>query len=67
MKTLLKALAVAGLALAIPSMGAAQAEVKIGVAAEPYPPFASPDASGDWKGWEVEIAFAVCKAAKLDC
>lgn len=67
MKTLMKTLAVAGLALAMPLMSAAQAEVKIGVAAEPYPPFASPDAAGEWKGWEVEIAFAVCKAAKLDC
>jgi polar amino acid transport system substrate-binding protein len=67
MKIWMKTLAVAGLALAMPMMSAAQAEVKIGVAAEPYPPFASPDASGEWKGWEVEIAFAICKAAKLDC
>lgn len=41
--------------------------VKVGIAAEPYPPFASPDASGTWVGWEVEIIGAVCKAAELDC
>lgn len=48
--------------------GAASAEqVKIGIAAEPYPPFASLDASGEWVGWELEYIDAVCKAAELDC
>lgn len=48
--------------------GIAQADtVRIGVAAEPYPPFASPDASGGWSGWEIEIIGAVCEAAELDC
>ncbi|MEE4347050.1 MAG: transporter substrate-binding domain-containing protein [Paracoccaceae bacterium] len=42
-------------------------EVRIGIAAEPYPPFASPDAAGNWVGWEVEIIDAVCAAAELDC
>ena len=42
-------------------------EVKVGFAAEPYPPFTSLDASGKWVGWEVEFADAVCKQAKLDC
>lgn len=42
-------------------------EVKVGIAAEPYPPFASPDASGNWVGWEVEIINAVCAAAELQC
>lgn len=42
-------------------------EVKIGIAAEPYPPFASVDASGTWIGWEVEVIDAVCAAAALDC
>ncbi|MCX8280761.1 transporter substrate-binding domain-containing protein [Phyllobacterium sp. 0TCS1.6C] len=50
------------------TMGMAKAEtVKVGIAAEPYPPFASPDASGKWQGWEVEIAMALCEEAKLDC
>lgn len=48
--------------------GAASAEpIKVGIAAEAYPPFASPDAAGNWVGWEVEIIGAVCKAAELDC
>ena len=48
--------------------GAAMAEtVKVGIAAEPYPPFASPDASGNWVGWEVDMIGAVCKAAELEC
>ncbi|MFP5510395.1 MAG: transporter substrate-binding domain-containing protein [Alphaproteobacteria bacterium] len=42
-------------------------EVRIGIAAEPYPPFAAPDAAGNWVGWEVEIIDAVCAAAELDC
>ena len=41
--------------------------VKIGVAAEPYPPFASPDAAGNWVGWEVDFMVAICKQAALDC
>jgi polar amino acid transport system substrate-binding protein len=42
-------------------------DVKVGIAAEPYPPFASPDASGNWVGWEVEIINAVCAAAEMNC
>lgn len=42
-------------------------EVKVGIAAEAYPPFASPDASGNWVGWEVEIINAVCAAGEMDC
>lgn len=48
--------------------GAALADpVRVGIAAEPYPPFASPDAAGNWVGWEVEIIEAVCAAAELEC
>jgi polar amino acid transport system substrate-binding protein len=68
MTSLMRMLAVALLAVALPIFGAAQAEtVKVGISAEPYPPFASPDASGKWTGWEIEITDAICKAAKLDC
>lgn len=52
----------AGLFTALMSAGAATADqVKIGIAAEPYPPFASLDASGKWVGWGVEVidAFAL--------
>jgi polar amino acid transport system substrate-binding protein len=68
MRSMIKTLAIAALALTIPALSAARAEaVKVAVAAEPYPPFATPDASGNWTGWEVEIADAICKAAKLEC
>lgn len=41
--------------------------IRISLAAEPYPPFAAQDAGGNWVGFEVDLANAVCKAAKLDC
>ncbi|KAE9629257.1 transporter substrate-binding domain-containing protein [Parasedimentitalea maritima] len=63
-KTILAA-TVAAITLAA---GAANAEqVKIGIAAEAYPPFASVDSSGTWVGWEIEVIDAVCAAAELDC
>lgn len=66
MKTILKAVVAA--AVFAMAGGAASAEtVKVGIAAEPYPPFTSPDASGKWVGWEVDIIHAVCDHAKLDC
>ena len=67
MKSFLKTTA-AAVVLVVAGLGAASAEqVKVGVAAEPYPPFSSPDASGKWQGWEIDIAMAMCEAAKLDC
>jgi len=45
----------------------AQDTVKVGVAAEPYPPFTVPSASGEWTGWEIEIMQALCDEAKLTC
>ena len=41
--------------------------LKIGIAAEPYPPFASPDAAGAWVGWEVDFINAVCAAGQMEC
>lgn len=41
--------------------------LKIGIAAEPYPPFASPDAAGNWVGWEVDLINAVCAAGQMEC
>jgi polar amino acid transport system substrate-binding protein len=50
------------------SVASAQADpVRISIASEPYPPFASVDASGKWVGFEIDLAGSVCKAAKLDC
>ena len=62
MKTL--ALTVAAILMASAALAA---PVKVGIAAEPYPPFASPDAGGTWVGWEVEMIGAVCKAAEMEC
>ncbi len=67
MKCLLASLCV-GVTFAVAGVGAASAEqVKLGIAAEPYPPFTEPDATGKWHGWEIDFADAVCKEAKLDC
>ena len=60
-------IAAAATAIAL-GTGAASAEtVKVGVAAEPYPPFTSPDSQGNWSGWEVDLMNAICGEAKLDC
>ena len=55
-------------AIALTLGTAALAEpLKIGIAAEPYPPFASPDAAGNWIGWEVDFINAVCAAGEMEC
>ncbi|OUS38036.1 amino acid ABC transporter ['Osedax' symbiont bacterium Rs2_46_30_T18] len=51
--------------IAIPAMAAET--IKVGFAAEPYPPFSYTDASGNWKGWEIELMGAICESAELDC
>ena len=66
MKTYLVSTALAAALTAFASVASAQA-IKISLASEPYPPFASLDASGKWVGWEVEIANALCEEAKLQC
>jgi polar amino acid transport system substrate-binding protein len=45
----------------------AQADLKFGVAAEPYPPFESKDASGTWVGWEMDLMQALCKQMNEKC
>ena len=45
----------------------AQADLKFGVAAEPYPPFTSQDASGKWVGWEADLMDAICKEMQEKC
>jgi polar amino acid transport system substrate-binding protein len=67
-RKIMKTLALLATTALIATAAIAQADqVRIGIAAEPYPPFASPDAAGNWVGWEVEIIDAVCAAAALDC
>jgi polar amino acid transport system substrate-binding protein len=43
------------------------APIKFGVAAEPYPPFSSKDASGTWVGWEIDLMKALCAEMKEEC
>ncbi|OIQ31307.1 MAG: amino acid ABC transporter [Alphaproteobacteria bacterium MedPE-SWcel] len=47
--------------------GMASADVKIGIAAEPYPPFAEKAADGSWQGWEIEMIGAICAAMDEEC
>jgi polar amino acid transport system substrate-binding protein len=51
----------------LPASPVAAQEVKMGVAAEPYPPFTSPDAAGNWVGWEIDLMNAICAEAKWTC
>jgi polar amino acid transport system substrate-binding protein len=67
MKKTLTTLAIAAAIGLAGVSGAMAQQVRVGFAAEPYPPFTSPDASGNWEGWEVEFMKAVCAEAKLDC
>jgi len=67
MTTILKKLILVAV-LIVFSAGMASAQtVRVGIAAEPYPPFTTPDASGNWSGWEIDIMKALCEEAKLDC
>jgi polar amino acid transport system substrate-binding protein len=66
MKSVVRFAAAAVIALSM-GAGAAQADLKFGVAAEPYPPFTSKDPSGKWVGWEVDLMDAVCKHLNEKC
>src|SRR5438046_491651 len=66
MKLIFRFVAVSIIALCL---GAADtgADIKFGIAAEPYPPFTSKDASGKWIGWEIDLMDAVCKQLREKC
>jgi polar amino acid transport system substrate-binding protein len=66
MKTSLKTMT-AAVALYCAGVAAQADELRIGVAAEPYPPFATPDANGNWSGWEIDFIGALCAEIKADC
>jgi len=66
MKALLATAALA-LVLGLGAGSASAQSIKVGMAPEPYPPFASPDASGKWSGWEMDMIDALCTEAKLQC
>jgi polar amino acid transport system substrate-binding protein len=62
--TLIALAALAGFAM---GSTAALADLKMGVAAEPYAPFTSKNASGAWEGWEVDFMNAVCAEIGEKC
>lgn len=62
-RIMLAAATVALVATATPAM----ADVKFGVAAEPYAPFTVKDASGKWTGWEIDLMDAVCAKMGEKC
>jgi polar amino acid transport system substrate-binding protein len=66
MKSFTKILAATVISLLI-GAGSAKADLKFGVAAEPYPPFSSKDASGKWVGWEIDLMNAVCAKMNEKC
>ncbi|MGQ7249726.1 transporter substrate-binding domain-containing protein [Halomonas sp. V046] len=41
--------------------------LQIGISAEPYPPFTYTSSDGDWTGFEVELADAICSAMAREC
>ncbi|MGH6854937.1 MAG: transporter substrate-binding domain-containing protein [Aestuariivirga sp.] len=49
------------------SSAPAMADIKFGVAAEPYAPYTSKDASGTWVGWEVDLMNALCAQMNEKC
>lgn len=60
---------VGALALSMATVSGASAEepLRVGISAEPYPPFTYKSSSGDWTGFEVELAFALCDAMEASC
>lgn len=65
-KTLLAT--IAGLAaLLAANVPAAAAPLKIGISAEPYPPFTYKGSDGEWTGFEVELGDAICNEMGRDC
>jgi polar amino acid transport system substrate-binding protein len=49
------------------STAAAAEPLKVGFAAEPYPPFTESTASGEWVGFEIDLAKALCKQMQVEC
>lgn len=45
----------------------AQEPLKVGFGAEPYAPFTSADASGEWVGFEIDFAAALCAEMQVEC
>ena len=63
----LKSLVGFGFLVAVSLGTPAHAELKMGVAAEPYPPFTSKDAAGQWVGWEIDFMKSLCAHVGEQC
>ena len=61
------AIAAAAAAMMAGASSAAMADLKFGVAAEPYAPYSSNDASGKWVGWEIDLMNALCAQMNEKC
>jgi len=60
--------AVAGAAALFTVATASAADpLKVGISAEPYPPFTYKSADGSWTGFETELAGAICGLIEDDC
>lgn len=60
--------AIAGLVVMVAAAGSIAAEpLRVGIAAEPYPPFTYKAADGDWTGFEVELANLICERINAEC
>ncbi|MBZ5876034.1 transporter substrate-binding domain-containing protein [Chromohalobacter israelensis] len=64
--TLMQATGIVLLALSATS-AMADEPLKIGISAEPYPPFTYKDADGSWTGFEVELGQAICAQMDAAC
>ncbi|MGR2660704.1 MULTISPECIES: transporter substrate-binding domain-containing protein [Chromobacterium] len=62
LRTLIAAFAVLCCAAA-----AAANPLRIGIAAEPYPPFTIKQSNGQWSGFEVELVRKLCQRLKQNC
>ncbi|HEX9906471.1 MAG TPA: transporter substrate-binding domain-containing protein [Propylenella sp.] len=55
-------------AAALGFIASASAEpLKVGFGAEPYPPFTEATASGEWVGFEIDLAEALCAEMQVEC
>lgn len=67
MKLISRLLAGAAFAASAVAATTVHAEVRFGIMNEAYPPFFAKDASGAWKGWEIDLMNAVCVEMKETC
>lgn len=64
--SLMSAAVVLLLASASPSLYA-KTVVRVGISAEPYPPFTYKSPDGSWKGFEIDLQKAICAKAGVTC